>query len=102
MVSGNDDDLQGGVVGGDLAQEMVIHALRFGGRVGTVEYIACQEEQVYVALFYLSFQPFQEVEMLGTAVVFVKGLTQMPVGGMEDFLVDSVCLWANVGILFEK
>lgn len=85
MVAGNDDD---GKIGQGLfypGEELVILGLRFDGRIGLIENVACHQQSVSLALNQGVEQPVEKDLMLGVAVMAFQGLSQMPVGSVDEF-----------------
>ena len=73
------------IVGRYIAQETVVQPHSLGRRIGGVENVSGYQQQVDLPLAYDTPQIAQEYLMLADAVVTEKGLSQMPVGRMDEF-----------------
>lgn len=56
-----------------------------GGGIGGIEQIACDQQGVYLACLEGVGQPVEEGIVFKTAVMAMKLMAKVPVGGMEDF-----------------
>lgn len=96
MVTGNDDHLQAGQLGGGAEQEVVEEF--FGGSrgVGGVEHVACDDECIGLLVADGGEEPVEEMPVLVGAVVAVEVVAEMPVGGMQNFH------WGNESCLVQQ
>ena len=84
VVSGNDDHLQFGIFVRYFAQKCIVHLLRVGRRVRTVEHIARNQQHVNLSVFQHVFEPCQETCVFSPAVVFKEMLSEVPVCSVND------------------
>jgi hypothetical protein len=68
-----------------LVQAMVVQFPGPGRGIGQVKNIAAEQEHVYVFRLDISYQPLQESGLVGTKVLILEALAEVPVGGMKYF-----------------
>ncbi len=84
VVAADEHHLQCRVLGPQTCQEAVELLPGTGGRVGGVEQIARHQQGVNVAGLDCVGQPVEEGVVFEAAVVAVKLMTEVPVGGVQD------------------
>ena len=84
MIPGNDDNLQFGIFVRYFAQECIVHLLRVGRRIRTIEDIARDQQDIGLPGLQHVLEPCQKTRVFAPAVVFKKMLSEVPVCGVND------------------
>ena len=83
VIARGQDDLQCGQSGVGAGEEIEKAALCGGGWIDRVENIPRDEERIGPALGERAQEPVEKKPVLEVAIIAVKGLAQMPVGGVK-------------------
>lgn len=84
MITGNDNNLQMRIAPVRLFQEMKETALRRGGRVGYIEHITGNQQDICLLFRQGIHQPVQKGIVFFLPVVTEESLAEMPVGSMYN------------------
>lgn len=84
MVAGNDNNLQMRIAPVRLFQEMKETALRRSGRVGNIEHITGNQQDIRLLFRQGIHQPVQKGIVFFLPVVTEESLAEMPVGSMYN------------------
>ena len=92
VVAGSHHHLQSRHLLGGFEQEVVEEFLRRGRGVCRVEHVARDEQGVGLFVLEGPHEPGQEVAVLAKPVVGVEGVAEVPVGSVQKFHGNVVCM----------